>query len=444
MHTFPLRPALQEKALVAVSCLAKTSDTNGEHLAAGGAIQMVCKAMQNHTLASAVQLQACGAISGLASTQQTRTIMHGLGVAEQLCEVLHHNCDSISVVQQALGAVIALSQEEKFREDFMAAEGVQRLLGTLSFHKWQPTVVEWCCQSLAQVSASPPCQALLLELGAVTMVIEAIQYFNKTSSLEHMSVQAWSLAALRCLALNNPKVKMALQQAGFLRILHELMALCRQHPSIQEQACRFLLAFMSDPVEARTVASKQLLLREKFLDRLQQVLQTNQSLPDVLEWSLQVLLVLATRDRPAKLQMMQLLIPQLVIAALNSHHKRVSVVQPALAVLVALSVEPCSHRACMQAELITGLITVMRTHPRELPIQLNSIWVALNLAWSSTANQQAAVEAGLLPYVIEARTRWSSEPQLMEKTTQLLERISPESLDANMLRLDDDTTAPAE
>ena len=167
------------------------------------------------------------------------------------------------------------------------------------------------------------------------------------------------------------------------------------------------------------MASKQLLLREKFLDRLQQVLQTNQSLPDVLEWSLQVLLVLATRDRPAKLQMMQLLIPQLVIAALNSHHKRVSVVQPALAVLVALSVEPCSHRACMQAELITGLITVMRTHPRELPIQLNSIWVALNLAWSSTANQQAAVEAGLLPYVIEARTRWSSEPQLMEKTTQV-------------------------
>ena len=198
--------------------------------------------------------------------------MHGLGVAEQLCEVLEAaslhsdgehrgvrcctttatrsplcsryvsccwSCHCAHTAVQALGAVIALSQEEKFREDFMAAEGVQRLLGTLSFHKWQPTVVEWCCQSLAQVSASPPCQALLLELGAVTMVIEAIQYFNKTSSLEHMSVQAWSLAALRCLALNNPKVKMALQQAGFLRILHELMALCRQHPSIQASHSRY-------------------------------------------------------------------------------------------------------------------------------------------------------------------------------------------------------------
>ena len=69
----------------------------------------------------------------------------------------------------------------------------------------------------------------------------------------------------------------------------------------------------------------------------------------------------------------------------------------------------------------------MRSHAACLKLQEDIIWALLNIVWSDEACRDAVRNAGVVPYVIEARIRHkhSGSAVLDHKARDLLEKIDP-------------------
>lgn len=436
MITFPGDPALQEKALMAVSFLGKISLENGDRLANEGAIQMICRAIEGHPLSSPVQLQAASAVLALSESEKNRGMMLELRIHSHLSDMLYTNCDSQTVVQQAIGALISVAREPQIRMQFVQQGGAERLLAAFTFHKWLPGVVQWCCQAVAHLGEGDICQDALMTHGAVDKVMDAMTYFNKTDSTEHIQVQGQAIAAMAALCNDNARVKLHVQQVGFVKMLYHSMGVYRKHASVQEQACRFLLVYGQDRIEVRSTTLKQLIVNEKFLDRVKEAIHMNPTVGQLLESCLQVLTMLASRNERNKTEMVdEHGAITLALTSLSSHREDRRVVQAGLSLLVSLSVEPKLQPACVSAGVIPAICNVMRFFQDQAQIQLDAIWVAVNLCWSSPENREAVIEEGLLPFVVEARIRHSRNPELMDKSSKLLERVDPNLLHSSSGRL---------
>lgn len=186
----------------------------------------------------------------------------------------------------------------------------------------------------------------------------------------------------------------------------------------------------------RSSTLKQLVVNAGFLSRVRDSIEANQSYPEAHVTSFQVLTMLANRNQQIKIQLVdELGIVALANNSLTRHRDHIGVVQAGLQLMVSISYEPELQPVCVSGGLIPTIVTAMRLHQNQPSIQLDAIWIALNLCWSTVENRELVKAEGLLPFVIEARMRHSRTPHLEDKATQLLERVDPNLLHSSTGRV---------
>ena len=82
-------------------------------------------------------------------------------------------------------------------------------------------VVEWCCQCIAHLGSLEPAQNALVAQGAVEKLLDAVSYFNKQDSAEHIRVQVQAIGAIASLVQNNSQIKLHMEQVTATGV-HEL------------------------------------------------------------------------------------------------------------------------------------------------------------------------------------------------------------------------------
>lgn len=75
-------------------------------------------------------------------------------------------------------------------------------------------VVEWCCQCITHLSSSVEAQDTMVAHGAVERLLDALSYFNKQDSREHIQVQVQVIRAVASLVLDNANIKLHMEQVS--------------------------------------------------------------------------------------------------------------------------------------------------------------------------------------------------------------------------------------
>jgi len=413
--------SLQEKACAALRSLCDGVEGNCDVLVEEGLVATLRDVMLAQEEAGAVQRQACGAFTVLASVAEGRGALVRHGCAALLREAARNHLDSTGVVEQVVGAMTNLAIDEQGQEAVAEAQCLDQTREIMFAHKYHPRLQESCCQFLEYMAALPKNQTLIVASGCMELILEAQRNFSSVSSLQEHAIRA-----LAAIVNSHAENKMHAQKLDIFGSLRTVLQNHRNHGGVNESVLIFVLHFMLDKMLVRGSSFKSVVANEGFVTLVCDSMANCASAASVQGWACRVLHHLSNRSSEHKATIVAAGAIALVCGAMQRHATDVEILAQAVAVLLSLSVESAVQPVLVQNGCVGMIRNAMRQHAGHVKLQEDCIWTLLNIAWSDEKCQEAVRAAGVVPFILEARIRHKSSAVLEKKAKELLEKIDPD------------------
>jgi len=411
---------LQEKGCAALRALCDGDLENVDILLQEGLLTSLHSVMVAQPAAAAVQRQWCGTVSTIAASPEVREALCEQGFVELVHGALHNHIDSTGVVEQALAALTNIALDPKGRV-LIADQGcIDETREVMFKHKYHPGLQTNCCDLLASLAVSPENQGRIVADGGMDLILEAMRNFSGAPVL-----QRHATIALAALVNNHVENKMYSTTQGVFAMLRTACTNHKGDATVAEAVCRFVLYFMIDKMLVRGTTFKALIVNEGFVEQICECMKNCVSTAPVQIWACRAMHQLASRSSEHKSTLATSGVISLLCSAMGHHPTDSEVLTQVVAVMLSLSVERALQPVLVKQGAVPLLRDAMRVHAQHVKLQEDCIWTLLNIAWTDIACRTAVREAGVIPFIVEARIRHKSSGStvLDAKARDLLDKI---------------------